>query len=108
MIRLDLLVAFDTISHGIFPEQLSDLDVRGTILQLILWERSQRVLLDVYSSSSPWTSAYSVPQGLVLSPILFIMSIKPLDEVVREFGLKCHHQYADILYGSISQVLRGQ
>lgn len=38
----------------------------------------------------PQSLAYDVPQGLVLSPVLFNMYMKLLAKVTRRFELRCH------------------
>ena len=77
-------------------ERLAELEVGGTALQ---WFRSylagrlQKVVLGEHCSA-PWTLQDGVPQGSVLSHMLFNMYMKPLGAVIRSFGVCCH-QYAD-------------
>lgn len=70
---LDLAKAFDTVSQSRLLEKMEHLGIRGSPLKLFnsyLTERYQLLTLNTLSSNKKLTE-YGLPQGTVLSPILF-------------------------------------
>jgi len=99
LVLLDMSSAFDMIDHPLLLDRLSTwYGVGGTALpwfRSYLSERTQSVIVrDI--TSSPCTLLYGVPQGSVLSSLLFSLDIAPLEDMVKAHGLNLM-MYADDL-----------
>uniref|UniRef100_A0A803TAT9 Reverse transcriptase domain-containing protein n=1 Tax=Anolis carolinensis TaxID=28377 RepID=A0A803TAT9_ANOCA len=95
LVLLDLTAAFDTVDHSILLGRLMGMGLGGTVLQWLhsfLEGRSQMVSLGD-SCLAPQPLSCGVLQGFVFS-ILFNIYMKPLGEIIRSFGVRCH-LYAD-------------
>ena len=114
---LDLSAAFDTVIHSLLLNRLQHhFDIQGTVLKWIenyMLDRSQRVSLEDYNkrtvTSDRTTLKQGVPQGSVLSPILFALYTSHLGDICREHGVILH-SYADDqqIYLSFSPVQPGR
>ena len=97
LLLLDLSAAFDTVDHGTLINTLkNEVGVTGECLawiQSYLEERQQRVIINNNRSDSR-TLKCGVPQGSVLSPLLFSIYTIPLAAIMRKHGI-LYHLYAD-------------
>ena len=96
---LDFSSPFDTIDHSILVHRLhTDFGFTDTVLQWFssyLTDHTHYISLNNhYSAFAPVHSG--VPQGSVLSPILFTMYIKPLSATIDSHSI-IHHSFADDL-----------
>lgn len=91
---LDVKKAFDTVSHSMLLQKLSTVGFRGPFLTLLtnfLQDRSQ--LVSIKGIHSVKVSLKSgVPQGSVLSPLLFNIYVNDMSTSVSNCSL---YQYAD-------------
>ena len=97
LVMLDLSAAFDTIFHDIlFSRMENTLGITGQALDWFksyLSGRTLRIKIDK-SFSELQDILWSVPQGSVLGPLLFLIYHLPLGKLVRKHGLELHI-YAD-------------
>ena len=85
MILIDLQKAFDTIDHKIFIEKMSCL---GFAESTIRWYKSYLTnkcfIVNVGKDfSSPGKLSYSVPQGFILGPLLFLLHVNDMPQAVK-------------------------
>ena len=94
---LDLSAAFDTVDHDILLQRLETaFDIRGPVLSWIrsfLESHTQSVsFADQSSSTSPIPCG--VPQGSVLSPILFLLYAADVTCIAERHNVDAH-SYTD-------------
>ena len=91
LIGLDILAAFDTVSH---PKLLARLEtefgIEGAALGWIDSYLSNRTFFVRVGDNSSAVVALSsgVPQGSVLGPILFTAYVAPIGKLIESFGVK--------------------
>ena len=87
MILVDLQKTFDTLDHGVRLEKTKYLNLR---ISIIKWFESHLlnitflVCIDVFSDAE--TLQYSVPQGHILGPLLFLLYVNDLLQSLSEAG----------------------
>lgn len=94
LVLLDFSRAFDTIHHKVLLNVLAASglgDAAIALMESYLSDRSQQVLLDTKCSSSLPVS-HGVPQGAILSPLLFSLYTSGLPAIIQHCQ---YHLYAD-------------
>ena len=105
IIYFDFEKAFDKVPHGKLLRKLHVLGLHPKIIEWIrefLTNRCFRVHLN-NTFSSPRVICSGVPQGSVLSPVLFTIYAYDLPESVSSFGVQCKMFADDVkIYKSVS------
>ena len=97
LLLLDLSAAFDTIDHQILLSRLNSVfGIQSTALQWFQSYFSDRYQSTSVNnlSSSPSQLMYSMPQGSVLGPILFILYTTPLSDIIANHSVN-HQLFTD-------------
>ena len=90
MVMLDLSAAFDTIDHDtLFSRMKNTLGITG---QALAWFKSylsgRTIHIKIDKSFSELQDIlWSVPQGSVFGPLLFLIYLLPLGKFIRKHGL---------------------
>ena len=94
---LDLSAAFDTVDHSILLSRLHDrFRVKGTAaawFESYLTSRMQFVRV-IDCRSTQRSLERGVPQGSVLSPLLYLLYTSPIADIIKFYKLQ-YHLYAD-------------
>ena len=99
LVMLDLSATFDTIDHDILFSRIEDTQLQGITGQALdlfksyLSGRTLRIKIEKSFSELQYI-LWSVPQGSVLRPLLFLIYFLPLGKLIRKHGLELHI-YAD-------------
>ena len=92
-----MTAAFDTIDFTILLSRLSNIGITGTDFnwfKYFITTRTYSVKINsLFSQSYPLN--FGVPQGSVLSPILFAIYLRPLSKLLQSYTLIKYNIYAD-------------
>ena len=81
-LALDLKGAFNAVLPGVVLRQLSELDVPGRIINFVNFLTTKRMLHFSHEDTSPRLCGVGVPQGGVLSPILFSIHLRRVNKIL--------------------------
>lgn len=99
-IFIDLKKAFDTVSHKILLQKLTDIgitDKAHKILESYLMDRSQVVkIAEFQSSTKPIT--YGIPQGSLLGPLLFLIYMNNISKLDLNGELSLYADDTSLFY----------
>ena len=96
LLTLDLSATFDTVSHEILLDRLSQrYSIAGSVDEWFasyLSSRTQFVQIESSRSSLPELNC-GVPQGSVLGPLLYVLYTSPVADIIKRHNLT-YHLYA--------------
>uniref|UniRef100_A0A669ESL6 Reverse transcriptase domain-containing protein n=1 Tax=Oreochromis niloticus TaxID=8128 RepID=A0A669ESL6_ORENI len=98
LVLLDLSSAFDTVDHQILIHRLNLMvGISGSVLKWFTSFLEDRTLLVSVGNFRSDVAKFlcGVPQGSVLSPLLFSLYILPLGRIISGFKNISYHLYAD-------------
>ena len=97
LILLDLSSAFDTLRHDILLERLRNIGIQDVTMEWFsnfIKDRNYSIKIrNNYSKS--YTIVNDVPQGSILSPILFSIYLIPLQTIMKRYPSITYNLYAD-------------
>ena len=94
LLFIDMTAAFDTIDFTILLSR-SNIGITGTAFnKSFITTRTYSVKINS-SFSQPYPLNFGVPQGSVLSPILFSIYLRPLSKLLQSYTLLKYNIYAD-------------
>ena len=97
LVLLDFSAAFDTVEHDIFLQRLeTDFGFGGTVLKWFasyMKNRTHAVQIEK-TMSDTYHDQQGVPQGSVMGPLAFTLYTAPLNDLIKQHGMKAMF-YAD-------------
>ena len=87
---VDMSKAFDKVQHGTLIRDLFSIDVGASALNWLadyLSDRQQRVVIG-NQHSKVFQPSSVVPQGSVLSPLLFVLYVRGVAAEVQKYGVR--------------------
>ena len=94
---LDLSSAFDTLDHTILLTRLYQIGIKDTVFKWFesyINERTFSIKINT-TISIPYKLKHGVPQGSILSPILFAIYLLPIKYIINKFPNIKYNLYAD-------------
>ena len=90
MILVDLLEAFDTLDHGVLLKKMKYFGFRTSVINCFesLKQKFLFCIGNVFSEAG--TLKYSVKQGSILGPLLFLLYVNDLSQSLSEDGSRRH------------------
>ena len=100
MILVDLQKAFDTLDHGVLLEKMKYFGFRASVIKWFESYLSNRKFLvcidNIFSEAG--TLKYSIPQGSILGPLLFLLYVNDLPQSLSDAGSSLHADDTCIFY----------